>query len=145
GRPQTPGELAGRTLAPEVGEVKGRLLANHVVMQGDDVDVRLAQGAKNRLDLLGGHDEIAINDGVFIAAGEGCPGGQAHRATDLDAVHRPVAADRDLNHPVLRLALVPENLVDCRGRELIRLRSETLKRWARLGLGSPDLLDGVPD
>src|SRR5690242_3713018 len=64
GRPEPPGELAGRALAPEVGEVEGRLLADHVVVQGNDVDARLAQGAEDRLDFLGRHDEVAIDDGV---------------------------------------------------------------------------------
>jgi len=44
------------------------LLTNDVIMKGDDVDLRLALGAKNSLNLLSGRDEVAIDDGVLGAA-----------------------------------------------------------------------------
>ena len=52
-----------------MGEVEGRLLADHVVVQGDDVDARLAQRPQHRLDLVGGHDEVAVHRGELVAAG----------------------------------------------------------------------------
>src|SRR5262249_45281919 len=71
-------QFLSRPLAPEVGEIERRLLADHVVMQGDNMDVCLAQRSQHRLDLLGGHDEVAVHGGVLVRTRERCPGGQAH-------------------------------------------------------------------
>src|SRR5438128_2326093 len=61
-----PGQFFGRPLGPEVREIISRLLADHVVVQGDDVDVRFAQGPQHRLHFLGGHDEVAIHRGQVV-------------------------------------------------------------------------------
>src|SRR5437588_12380999 len=53
---QPAGQFLRSAFAPEVGEVVGRFLADHVVVYGDDVDVRLAEGAEYGLDLARRHD-----------------------------------------------------------------------------------------
>src|SRR5205809_558573 len=42
------------------------LLADHVVVQGDNVDTDLAQCPQHGLHLGGGHDEIAIHRREFV-------------------------------------------------------------------------------
>ena len=57
----------------------------------------------------------------------------------------PLAADRDLDHPVLALSLVAQDLLDRLGIDRISLRPDLPKRGGRLGVLGTDLLDGVPD
>src|SRR5262245_19824480 len=47
----TPGQFLRRTLAPELKEEKGRFLADHVVVQRNDVDTGLPQRPQHGLDL----------------------------------------------------------------------------------------------
>src|SRR5690348_15608063 len=83
------GQLARRAFAPEVREVERWLLADHVVVQGDDVDAALAQCPQPWLHFGGGHDEVTVYSGQLIAAREGRPRRQSHRTADLDTVHHP--------------------------------------------------------
>src|SRR5437899_5397945 len=61
GRLHAPGQVRGRPLAPEVREEECRLLADHVIVQGDDVDAGLAKRPQDRLHFGGGHDEVAVH------------------------------------------------------------------------------------
>ncbi len=105
----------------------------------------LAQLPQHGLDLGGRHDEVAVDDGVRVPAGERGPGGQAHRAAHLDAVHHPVAADRDLDHPVLDLGFVTEDILDVLGSNLVRFRPDMLERDSRDRVRGTDILDRIPD
>src|SRR5262249_1921826 len=139
------GQLLGLALAPEVREVEGGLLADHVVVQRDDVDVRLAQRPQHWLHFLCRHDEVPINGCQVVAAGESRPGRQPHRAAHLDAVHASLGADRYFDHAGLRIALVAEDLPQGFRLDRPRLRRIALDPRRRLRAVGADLLDGVPD
>lgn len=61
-------QFLGRPFAPEVREIELRLLADHVVVQSDDVDAVVAEGAQDRLYLLDSHDEIPVHCRQFSYA-----------------------------------------------------------------------------
>src|SRR5436305_2405589 len=89
-------ELVCRALSPEVREVECRLLANHVIVEGDDVNPRLPEGPEHGLHFGAGHDEVTVHRGELAPAGKRGPGREPHRACDLDSVHLSLAADGDL-------------------------------------------------
>src|SRR5439155_15562777 len=125
-------------------EKEGWLLADHVIVQCDDVDARLPQRSQHGLDLLRTHDEVAVYRGQAVAAREGSPGVEAHRLPHLDLVHRALPTDAHFDDSVLGLALMAQDLLDGTRVKLSfpgRLTSESL---ARGGLTIPYLLDGVP-
>src|SRR6516225_4744327 len=101
-------QVAGLSFAPEMSEVEGRLLANHVIVKGHDLDAALAQSPQHRLHFLGGHDEVTIYCGELVVPGKRSPGRQDHRAAHLDLMHGPVARDGHLDHALLGLAFVAE-------------------------------------
>src|SRR5438093_3401929 len=103
GGSDSPRELLGRALSPEVQKHDARLLVRHVVVDRDDVDVRVAQRLEHVLELVLEHREVAIDHRGFLAPREGRPGVHAHRLPDLGAVHRRLAAEGELRDPVLRL------------------------------------------
>src|SRR2546423_382427 len=83
GRADALREILCRTLTPEVREGERRLLADHVIVQGDDVYAGLSEGTQHGLPFRPGHDEIAIDDRVLLPARERGPRRQAHRPADL--------------------------------------------------------------
>ena len=95
------GQLLRLAFAPEVSEVEDRFLADHVIVQRDDVQFALAKCMKHRLNFRGGHRKIAVNDCELFTAGEGCPGRQPHTSAKLHFVHGGLAADGELHHAVL--------------------------------------------
>src|SRR6516164_5094355 len=137
-RPETSGQFARRPLSPEVSEVIGWLLTDHVVVQGNDVDARLAERPEHGLNFRSRHDEITINDGVLGPPRERRPGGQPHRPADLDSVHRPLAADRHLYDAVLSLRLEAQGLLDHPLVDIIRLRADLLESDGWRGTRGPD-------
>src|SRR4051812_10369817 len=99
-RAETFCELVCRALTPEVREVEGRLLADHVIVEGDDVNPRLPESPEHGLHLGTGHDEVTIHRRKLAPSGKRGPGRKPHRACDLDSVHLPLAADGDLHDAV---------------------------------------------
>ena len=65
-------------VTPVVQEIIGRRLANHVIMQGNNMDTGVAQSVHNRLNLTSSHGEIPIDDRMILIARECCPGRQSH-------------------------------------------------------------------
>src|SRR5919198_300524 len=59
-------ELLRRTRSPVVEEEDAWLLPGHVLMDGDDIDVRLAERLQHGLELVLEHREIAVHDGVVV-------------------------------------------------------------------------------
>src|SRR5262249_10926223 len=98
--------------APVVEEEDARLLARHVVVDGDDGDAGAAEGLEHALQLGLAHGEVAVDYRAIVGAGEGGPGVDAHRAADLMAVHTRDARDRHLVDAVLEVALVAEDGLD---------------------------------
>src|SRR2546427_391148 len=99
----TPRELLGRALRPEVQKHDARLLVRHVVVDRDDVDVRVTQRLEDILQLVFEHREVAIDHRGSLAPRERRPGVHAHRLPHLGAVHGRLAAEGELRDPVLRL------------------------------------------
>src|ERR1041384_1942308 len=71
-------ELHGLPAAPIVHEQHARFFTAHVMMDRNDVDPAFAQRFEDRLQFLFEHDEIPIDYGVVIIAGERSPGVYAH-------------------------------------------------------------------
>src|SRR4051812_4384757 len=67
-------ELLRRALSPEVREVEGRLLADHVIVEGDDVNPGFPESPEDRLHLGAGHDEVTVHGGELAPARERGPG-----------------------------------------------------------------------
>src|SRR5438094_8142186 len=75
----TPRELFGRALRPEVQEHDARLLVRHVVVDRDDVDVRVTQRLEDVLELILEHREVTIDHRGSLAPRERRPGWHALR------------------------------------------------------------------
>src|SRR2546425_12318832 len=103
GGSESPRELLGRALSPEVQEHDAWLLVRHVVVDRDDVDVRVTQRLEDVLELVLEHREVAIDHRGSLTPRERRPGVHAHRLPDLGAVHGRLAAEGALRDPVLRL------------------------------------------
>jgi len=82
-----------------------RLFVGHVLVDCDDVDFLFEQRSRRWLQFIFGNSEVAIDNSVVIAPGEGDPRVHAHGVVDLDAVHRCRSAERKLYHPVFRFSL----------------------------------------
>src|SRR5437870_6839340 len=108
----TPRELLGRALSPEVQEHDAWLLVRHVVVDRDDVDVRVTQRLEDVLELVLEHREVAIDHRGSLAPRECCPGVHAHRLPDPGAAHGRLAAEGGLRDPVLRLRGGTENRLE---------------------------------
>ena len=66
-------QLLGRAHAPVVEKQDTRLLAGHVLMDGDDQDAGLAKSLEHRLELRLDHGEVAVHDRLVVRAGERRP------------------------------------------------------------------------
>lgn len=67
------GEFRDRSGSPEVREVEGGIVADHVIVQSDDVYVVIAHDAEHGLDFFGGHDEVTVHRREVVSALEGRP------------------------------------------------------------------------
>src|ERR671933_905694 len=120
------GELLRIVVRPEMHEEEARLLAEHVVVQGRDLDAVLAKRAEHRVHLVGREHEIA-RDGRLAAPGrleiDGDRG--AHRLRHLYAVipDRLGAHHAHLIDAAIDLALAAEGLVERRDIEINALAS----------------------
>ncbi len=65
-------QVDGFAFTPKMCEQNLRLVADHIVVQRDDVDVCFAQCAQHRLHFLWRHGKVAIYGSLLIAAGK-CP------------------------------------------------------------------------
>src|SRR4051794_8370779 len=65
---QTPRELAGVVIGPEVHEEQPRLIVEHVVVHGCHLDAVPAERLEHRVHLVGGQHEVA-RDRSLAAAG----------------------------------------------------------------------------
>src|SRR2546427_3156474 len=101
GGSDSPRELLSRALSPEVKKHDARLLVRHVVVDRDDVDVRVPQRLEDVLELILEHCEVAIDDSGSLAPRECRPGADPHRLPDLGAVHGCLAPERGLPNPAL--------------------------------------------
>src|SRR5690242_17628254 len=72
-------ELGDRAATPVVEEEDPRLLADHVVVNRDDMDLARAERLQDGLELVLGDREVAIHDGVVVRARERSPRVHAHR------------------------------------------------------------------
>src|SRR4051812_37081104 len=81
------GEIGGAANAPIVEEHDARLLAGHVLVDGDHVDLGAAQRLENALQLTLEHGEVAVDHRLLVAAGERRPGVHAHGLADGVTAH----------------------------------------------------------
>src|SRR4029079_15774806 len=82
-RAQATSEILCAPHSPVMEQHDARLLSRHVLVDGDDLDVRVTEGLEYRLQFALGHGEVAVDHGRFIRAGEGRPGIDAHGAAHL--------------------------------------------------------------
>ncbi len=138
-------EIDRLAFAPVVQEEVARRLLRHVLVDGDDVDAVGAHRLENCLQLALEHGEVAIDDCLLIAARERGPGVDAHLVADLDAVHRRLATDNDLDHAVAGLRFRPEHLLDRCRRDAAGRRNVARKGGRQRGLGGAHLGNPVVD
>src|SRR4051812_14480838 len=91
--------------------------ADHVVVNGNDVDVRCTQYLEYRLYFAFEHNEIAIDHRKLFASGKSGPGIDAHLRTDLVAAHGGFTSEHDLVDTVLQCTGTSENLFQRLGIE----------------------------
>ena len=70
------------------------LSPGHVLVDGDDVDVGLAQRLEHALQLALLHREVTVDDRLVVAAGERGPGVDAHLPSPLDVPCIVAGCDR---------------------------------------------------
>src|SRR6266849_8762879 len=95
--------LLRRALSPEVQKHDAWLLVRHVIVDRDNVDVRMTQRLEDVLELVLEHREVAIDHRGSLAPRECRPGVHPHRLPDFGAMHGCLAAEGELRDPVLRL------------------------------------------
>src|SRR5262249_28895946 len=129
-------EVLGRPFRPEVQKHDARLLVGHVVVDRDDVDVRVTEGLEDILEFVLEHREVAVDDGRLLASSERRPGVHPHRLPDLGAVHGRLAAEGELRDAVLRLCGSSEDRLKGLRVNRARLRdthaAETCSFWRRV-------------
>src|SRR5262249_49417344 len=137
----SPREFLRRVLRPEMQKHDARLLVRHVVVDRDDIDVRVTERLEDVLELVLEHGEVAIDHGRTLAPPEGRPGIHAHRLPDLRAVHRRLAAEGELRDAVLRLRGSSEDRLEGFRVDRARFRdargdahaAEARSFWRRVG------------
>ena len=93
-------QILGAAAAPIMEKHHARLFVGHVLVDRDDVDFFFEQRSRRWLQFIFCDREVAIDNGVVVAAGEGGPSVHAHGVVDLDAVHCCRSAERELDHSV---------------------------------------------
>ena len=106
-------------------EQNAGLFMCHVRMDCDDVDAACPNCFERGLQLIFGHREISIDNGVVIVAGKRRPCVYPHGVVDLDAMHRRRMTDGEFQHATVQFATNPENLVERLGRNRICFRQRS--------------------
>src|SRR5882672_5959376 len=95
------GKISRLAASPIMQKEVARLLAGHVVMNGDDVNARFSQRLQHWLQLGFANNEIAINNGIVVGACKSRPRVYAHFFADFAAARHFGAAPEDkFNHAV---------------------------------------------
>src|SRR5262249_42664360 len=88
--------------APEMDEEHFRLFTRHMMVNGDDVDVVMPQGAQDHGQLVFLNGEVAVHHRAVIIAGEGCPSVHPHiLSRGTAAGHLRLASEDHFEHAIL--------------------------------------------
>ena len=121
------------------------LLVRHVGMDRDDVDAAYPNRSKGGLQLVLGHGEISVNNGIIIAAGKRRPCVDAHSVVDFYTMHRRRMTDGNLSIPLFASPVIPKIL----SSGSARLNSSPAMQFRRTNLSvgrcSPNFLNLVVD
>src|SRR5215216_1201940 len=131
---QSPGQLQGIVMRPEMHENQPGLFGQHVAVDCSHLDAIFTQCLDNRVHLLAGEDKIAGNRRLTVGSGlEVDGGGHSHRASGTDLypslLNWVAARYAKLVDAAIGLPLDTEDLVELRRIEIERRRRRGGRRW----------------